>query len=225
MPRFFSLPRVAAHRLPALLVGALCLLSPAAGFALPGPAPADTEANTQAAVDHDRPERYGPWRAELFLISFSVTDGENGSDYESSVGVRAIREFSPLWSSEISYTRASGTGLDPLEYDLVDLSIRRVLAQRGRFELFGFAGAGWGRFEVDRRIQDESESSVTGHVGLGLDVSFGKRFYLRGEYRRRFAERIQLTTDGDIFGIPIQQQIDRELEGDFSLAFGWRLGS
>ena len=75
-----------------------------------------------------------------------------------------------------------------------------------------YGGPGWSNTDMDFPVvKDESDSSLSAHVGIGGVISFGHRFYLRPDARYRWI-------DGD-------DNSDSRGDWEATLGFGWALGT
>ncbi len=81
---------------------------------------------------------------------------------------------------------------------------------RGVFHLYG--GPGWSSVDVSiPAAKDESESGLSVHVGVGVQIAATDRFYIRPDARYRWV-------DGD-------EGSDDRNDWEATLGFGWYLGA
>ncbi len=136
-------------------------------------------------------ERPGP-QLELFLSSLFASSATDGS-----LGLRGAFHLSRRFALEGSLSRIAD---DDVDLWLADVSAKYYYKNGERTGLYLLGGPGL--FLSDELDADEPML----HFGLGAEIGFGRRFYLRPELRGRW-----FADDVDAVNI-----------GDLSVGFGWR---
>lgn len=135
----------------------------------------------------------------LFQLELATSSlGAEGLDNaEQSVILRGSRNVGRRWSFEAALARFSAD-----DVWLTEFSSKLYLHAGRRRAFYLLAGPGLIRLGP----VDETETLV--HLGLGTELSFGRRFYLRPELKaRKFLDDLDVTTLYEM-----------------SLGFGWRMG-
>lgn len=117
--------------------------------------------------------------------------------HTEAYGLRGAFRFSPAWALEGSVSRLNeDTGVY-----FGDFSIKAYFVHSSLFEIYALAGSG------AFRVPSEDVRETTVHLGIGAEIPFGERFYLRPEARGRWGSD-ELKLDEGI--------------ADYSLGVGWR---
>jgi len=132
-------------------------------------------------------------RLEFFLSSIFAN-----STSEGSFGVRGALPLRGRFHLEGSVSRVDVSDVDLW---LVDLSAKYYLRDRERTDVYLVAGHGL------FYSSDLDAEEATLHLGIGVEIALGRRFYIRPELRGRW----------------FTQRLGDSNLGDLSVGFGWRL--
>lgn len=138
----------------------------------------------------------------MFQIGIALSSlGAEGTGFEEqSLALRGSRNFGRRWALEGTLARFQAG-----DVWLADLGAKLYLRDGRRADWFLSAGPSLIHFGGDIAGGD-TETLV--HFGVGTEVAFGRRFYLRPEMRlRKFLDALDVTTLYEL-----------------TLGFGWRLG-
>lgn len=143
---------------------------------------------------------------ELYLGSY-FPDGEQ-VDEDVTYGIRAGYRFLDRFGLQGTLGRYE-TEIDflDLETTFADLSLVWFMNPHRRAEFLIYGGPGWAFLEAGANLSEVSDDSLTAHLGLGVDIGLGGRFFLRPDLRARWFE-----------------QGDNEIDIEASLAVGLKVG-
>ncbi len=155
------------------------------------------------------------WNFELFGGYYLPDD----LDEDWSYGLRFGRRGLGNWGWQIGVSKYENESEHSANRDLdvdivhVDFSAAYYPGQSGKFSIYG--GPGFASADIDDVFtgEDHSDDVFSLHAGLGYEIDFNPRFYLKPDVRVRWFE---------LSGLPGSN--DDEFTYEPSLAFGWRFG-
>ena len=138
------------------------------------------------------------FQAEVFGASVHLyDDGDEASD--QSYGLRAAYRFASGWAIEAALSKIDDHDVDAY---VGDVSAKLTFARLERFSVYALAGPGILRIRDEGFDVDED----TYHLGVGAEIPFAGKGYLRPEVRgRRY----------------VDSNLDATLV-DYSLGVGWK---
>lgn len=119
---------------------------------------------------------------------YSTSGGDSEFDL-SSWGFRAHRDFNDRWGLEISYTNQDQ---DTIDAEIYEASARFTFFQNDRVRVFALAGAGLLSYDYVYNVGGDayvfgSDDTAIYHAGIAAEIALGDRFYLRPDFRNRWA--------------------------------------
>lgn len=126
---------------------------------------------------------------ELSLgASYYSNDDDSNLDF-SSWGARYHHDFNARWGFEVAYTRQDQ---DSLEADVIEASARFSFFENDRIRVFAEWGAGVVSYDYARIVGGDaviygSDDAAIYHAGIGAEIDLNERFYLRPDFRQRWA--------------------------------------
>lgn len=138
---------------------------------------------------------------------------------ELILALRATWRFSNPWAIELAVGEHREDRFRDAEATTVELGLRRSLVRNDVVDFFVYGGAGYADGVLDVWFQPPGpqgilvhqhaeEDSWTGHLGLGVEISLGERWFLRTDLRERYLGEIEL--------------LDTVLEREATISWGWR---
>lgn len=183
----------------ALALAAVAALGPAA------PASAEVKADTG--------------NIEVFLGWYVPEDDLHGENLDDvTYGVRGGFSFTKSFMLQFglqSFSTDVDAALSDVDIDQVmfDVSLGWVVNPEDKAVFMLYGGPGWSETDYDLVVpglKDESDSSLSAHVGVAGLIQIGNRFYLRPDGRFRWIDGDHVSGDRN--------------DWEITLGFGWALG-